>query len=477
MLTDTDYETHLYLDAIWRRRYIAYLCLLIMPILAVLGSYLLPQKYKASTALAINVNALPAMKDISSPIDVGDRFQVLKAYVLAPTTLQKIVVDAGMLKSSSKPSLIKSAADDLAKSFDITLLDKNVIHIQLIQNSPKHMVDILNAASSMMIKQFTAQEFGTTQTSIDLLSQALNKQQQQLQDSIAALNQFETAHSELLPQYSDIYQNQLRQIDNSLSAKQALLTSLKAEKQELEQSLLKINPVAIQLDRAMLENDIKLSKLRLVYTENYAEIKALLQLNASLKAERSRLEQQFKELDKDKIQQLWNMSISVTSSNEKNNSPFLSTQLEKLLGMQLQIKGLSQEIISLSDQQASIHKKLRLINDNGIAFNNLKQRIKTNQASYDDLLNRLNLARMSAGLNKDEKSNAIKVVSYPEYPTTSLSRPLSFFLFLGIIAGILLGISLPIALELLDNMARTKRGLKTATGFDVICRVERLRTE
>lgn len=477
-LSDTDYNTLVYLDALWRRKYLFFLCMLIMPILAIMSTYLLPQKYQASTSIAININALPALKDISSPIDVVDQFQTLKAFITAPSTLQQIVIKAGLVSPKSNESVIKSAANNLSKQLTITLLEKSVIEVQLIQHSPKHMVDILNALSSLLIQRFNTQQSTSTQASVILLSSALEMQRIKLKDAVDSLRKFETTHNDALPEYGDIYQNELRQINSSLSAKQAELTSTEAEKKELEKALLSINPAALQLDRAILDNNVKLSKLRLIYTDNYPGIQTLLQIDKSLKAERNKLHQQLQGLDKDKIQQLWNISLSSTgSNNEKSNPQLLTVQLEKYLDMQLKLKGMAQAIDTLTQQQSTINKKLQFITDNKQQFVELKQTIKDNQTAYEDLLNRLNLAKMSIGFNKDDKSNLVRVVAYPESPTTSLSRPLSFFFFLGIVAGFFFGISIPIVLELIDNTARNRRAIEETTGFEVLCRVQRMRLE
>lgn len=473
--TDANYDTLLYLDAIWRRKYILLLSIIIMPILAVLSIYILPQKYMASTSVEININALPAMKDISTPIDIMDRFQGLKAFILSPDNLQKIVPESGLVKPNAKKTVITSVAKVLSKGLTVTLLDKSVIEIQLIQNKPAHMVDILNLISKSLMQQFNSQEKTTSQASMEVLSNALQQQKQKLKASIEALSKYEKTHSDSLPEYGDMYQNQLRQINNSLGEKRAQYSAVDAEKQELEQALLKINPIITEIDRSILANDMKLSKLRLIYTDNYPDIKALLQLDQSLKVERDKLQKQKQTLDANKIQQLWNMTISEPSgTKEKGNFQLLSTQLEKLINMQLKLTGMKQEIANLTEQQNNVNKKLQLITDNKQILVELQQTIKDEQTTYEAVLSRNNLAKMSVGLNKDERSSIVKIVSYPENPTSPLSRPTSFLLFVGLIAGILLGISLPIVLELMDNTARNKRAIEAATGFEVICRVQQL---
>ena len=478
-LSDTDYDTHLYLDAIWRRRYILLICIIIMPILAMMSSYILPQKYIASTSVAVNINALPAMKDISTPFDISDRFQGLKAFILSPAVLQKVAVKSGLVKANASATKIKEAADGLTKALKLNLPEKsNAIEIELTLYDPTHMVDILNSISNLLMQQLNTQEATTAQESMKVLSDALKTQKQKLDESIDALSKFESKHADLLPEYNELYQNQMRQINNNLGTQKAQYSFIKAEEQELEQALLKINPIVTEIDRSILKNEIKISKLRLIYTDNYPDIKELIQLNQSLKSEREKVQEQYKTLDENKIQQLWNMTISEPSAtNEKGNFQLLSTQLEKLINMKLKLKGLTQEIVSLTEQQELLNNKLKQMTSSKQKVMELNQTIKYNQTAYEELLTRNNLAKMSVGLSKNENSNIVKVVAYPENPIQSQARPLSFLFFVGLIAGLLLGFSIPIVLELIDNKARTKRALEAATGLEVICRIERLRLE
>lgn len=475
--TDSYHEIHLYLDALWRRRRVFLLVVLIMPILAMLSTLLLPQKYMASTSIAIDISELPAMKDIDAPTDIAEQFQMLKAYVTSPESLQKIAVETGMVSKKAEAEAIQGVAAQIRKGLTISLLDRNVIEIVLVQDTFRSLVGILNAISHSMIIQLSSQESSSAEAAQTVLTDSMRIRKQQLEASVQALSQYENQHPDILPEYADVYQNQLRQINTNISEQQADYSEIKAEKEELEKSLVKINPVITEIDGEILSNDIKISKLRLVYTDKFSGIKSLLQRNQSLRAERDKRQKDFQSLDENKIQQLWNLTLSKASNvKDDGNYQLLGSQLEKLLNMQLKLKGITQEIASLNAQYSTVNKKLRMLTDNKQVFLQLKQAVKDNQTAYEALLNRSDLANLSVGMSKNAQSIPARVVSYPETPTHSLSRPFSFFLVLGLASGISFGFVLTSILELIDNKARIKRSLEAATGFEVLCRVERLMT-
>jgi uncharacterized protein involved in exopolysaccharide biosynthesis len=475
IVTDNYYALYIYLDAFWRRRYLIVACILLTPFFVLLSTYFLPKSYQASISIAVNNVAPPSMKEFSSVVDLTEQFAGLQAYISSPGVLRKVVLETGFVPPNASEKFIQQTTEELNKKLVIKQMEKNVFSITLVQNSPNYLTSILNALGEILIQKLESQNASATLSSSQALENELNKQKIILKSAQDNLNRFEEQHADLLPAYGDIYIARLREITRERGDAQAQYNALVAEAKELNDLLLKMNPVLGQIEDAIRDNDTKLASMRLIYTDNFVGVKEMIQRGNELRAERDRLYKQYETVDESNLQQLWNMVAATASGNNKAPNQALMLQLEKLREMQLNIKGLAQKLTEFKNQQDELNKKLRMVGDTSQNLVALKLAVKNNQSIYDDIQSRYNVTKLTATVNKNVKSANFQIVAYPQKPISSLQRPLSFFLVLGILSGILLGFGLATLLEFMDNTVRYRRDVESLTNLQVICRVEKLK--
>lgn len=473
--TSLNYKIYNLLDALWRRRFFFAISLIGVPIMSCVAFFFAPKHYEASTSIATYSSAPPIMKDVSFLPDIEEQFSGLNAYMNSPTVLRKIATHIGLINSNTGQEAEQKIISGLSKEITITLVEKNVVEIKLVKDDPKDMVVILKMLSDVFINQYLSPLTASTRSSVNYLKSELASQKKKLDELRDALSLFEENNTSYLPAYGSIYFARLRQIITDLGSKNAEYKGALSEENELRQSLLKVNPILGSLDNAISENDVKIDKMRLIYTDNYSGLKSALEIGKSLRFERGELYKKLQNLTEDNLQQLWNMALaSSMSNNGKESTQLLASQLEDFQKLKIKQKGLAESIASLNAQQAEMTEKLNKVSMVQKQLSPLKQAVTDNMTLYQDLLKRYNMTNLTAYLNNFDKLTNVKIVASPQMPFKSSGKPFLFFLVVGIFGGLILGFGQAIFLELIDNSVRKKQTIEALTGVPVICRVGRM---
>lgn len=474
--TDTYSIIYNYLDIFWRRRYIMAVIMISLPILGLLLGIFIPKRYEATTSLATFKTAPPSMKELIFIPDISEQFAGISAYITSTSTLQKVLVQAGIVSPDADEKTTEEIANDLSKRLTISLVDKTVVQIKLIGSNQKDMMAILKALSAVFITEFLTPLTSATQSAEGFLKKQVEIQQQKLKESISQLSNFEMTNSTYLPKYGAIYTTRLGQIINELGAAETEYKMLVAEKTWLENTLSNVNPAFVRLEKEISENDAKLNQMRAIYTDNYAGIQASLQLAKSLKEEREKLQGQSPRVEESKLQKLLDTELyspEKLSGNDKASAG-ISTKLKDYQVLEQRIKGLSGRVQDLTNQKKELSHTLSQVDSTEKNLSFLMKAVTENQEVYQDLQKRYDMTRMTMQLNHFERFSPIKIVSYPQGPLLNTAKPLIFYPLIALIGGIFLSLGLALMLDFMDNSIRRKQTLESLTGLLVISRVEKI---
>jgi len=114
--------------------------------------------------------------------------------------------------------------------------------------------------------------------------------------------------------------------------------------------------------------------------------------------------------------------------------------------------------------QAALNKQKQeanRLNERAIQYTLLKRDLDTNQQLYDNLLQRLKEAGVSAAL----KSSNIRIVDSARVPTSPSKPDVPRNLVLGLLAGLTAGIVLAFVIEVMDNTIRTPEQVQTISAL------------
>jgi len=343
------------------------------------------------------------------------------------TTVKQVLPDSSMLGSSMQPDPAQAAG--LLGAFRGGLIVQLVPSSRLIQvrythPDPRFATEITNT----LVKTFIEENFRTKYNSVTQTSEWLSRELADLQLKV------QTAEEKLVRYQKD---HSILGVDE----KQNIVT---AKLDELNKEL-----TAAQMDRIQKEADYKLAMAAdpTSFTKATPEGKGVLL--DKLREKEAELDTQYAQATTQfgsgypKVTELSNQLKQVREAIEAEKTKMRGTLRDEYLAA-LQREDL---LASAFDQQK---QEANHLNESAIEYSVLKRDAETNRQLYQDLLQKLKEAGVSAGL----QSSNIRVVDIARTPTYPITPNVRRDLVLGLLLGLSLGIGLALVLESFDTTVR-----------------------
>ncbi|HEY1994711.1 MAG TPA: Wzz/FepE/Etk N-terminal domain-containing protein [Edaphobacter sp.] len=136
------------------------------------------------------------------------------------------------------------------------------------------------------------------------------------------------------------------------------------------------------------------------------------------------------------------------------------------LQVRTQLKAMDQEIAQKKRDQASIQTQLHLYQERVASSPEVEEEYKSitrdnqmAQAFYDDLLNKIQTAKMAVDLEKRQQGEQFRVMDEPNLPESPSSPKRPVYVAGGLAAGLFLGLLIVGTLEYMDTAVRSERDI------------------
>jgi polysaccharide biosynthesis transport protein len=348
------------------------------------------------------------------------------------TTIKQVRPESSLEPSSMRPDPAQAA--DLLGAFHGGLIVQLVPSSRLVQigythPDPQFATEITNT----LVKTFIEENFKTKYDSVTQTSEWLSRELADLQVKV------QTAEEKLVRYQKD---NSILGVDE----KQNIVTS---KLDELNKEL-----TAAQTDRIEKEANYKLciaadpsSFMKVAPEGKGGLLDKLREKEAELETQYAQATTQFGSAYP-KVTELSNQLKQVREAIEVEKAKIRDMLRDEYLAA-LQREDLLASAFNQQKQEAN-H-----LNESAIEYSVLKRDAETNRQLYQDLLQKLKEAGVSAGL----RSSNIRVVDIARTPTHPIAPNVRRNLVLGFLLGLSLGIGLALVLESFDNTVRNMEEL------------------
>ena len=414
---EMDYKRYLVL--INRDKKLCIIIALVLMTLVTAGSYLVPNKYQASSTVFIEKSVISEMlKGLTFTPSTEDKIKVL-TYALNSRTLITKVIDELDLKKKGDDAELEKLIKDLQDNTQIKIKDREGLFVISFQDgNPKLARDYVNALVRRYIDENTSSKREESYGATQFLSDQLNTFREKLQKSEEAANEFKRGAGSIATMdptslLKDINDSQQRADD--LKIRQAQLETLLS-------GLGKVNSAQTNLPAQQK----RLQELQLQYTDNYPEIVRL----------------------KDEIRALEEQKSSGQGTTRSTDSP-------EYARLNSELKALRQAEKNLN---ANIARNRSLLHNIPAAKAKLEalEREKLSQKSlYESMLSRQGQSEVSKQMTVQDKSTVFRIVDPAILPIKPVSPDRKKLILLGILAGIGGGIGLIILKDQMDDSVKS----------------------
>ena len=414
---EMDYKRYLVL--IKRDKKICIVVALVIMTLITVGSYLIPNKYEASSTVFIEKSVISELlKGLTFTPSTEDKIKVLTYALNSRTLIEKIIDELDLKKGggAEQENLIKS----LQTNTQIKIKDREGLFVISFQNTnPKLARDYVNALVRRYIDENTSSKREESYGATQFLSEQLTTFREKLLKSENEVNEFKRGAGSIATMdptslLKDISISQERADD--LKIKQAQLETVLA-------GLGKVN--SAQSNLPALQK--RLQELQLQYTDSYPEI-------IRLKDEIRGVEEQKK------------------SAKPTIVRPSDSPEYDRLNS---ELRAMRQAEANLQANIARNRSMLMTIPAAKAKLDDLEREKQSQKSLYESMLNRQGQSEVSKQMTVQDKSTVFRVVDSAILPIKPISPNRLKLIVLGIVAGIGAGLGVVLLKDQMNDSVKS----------------------
>ena len=403
----------------------------------------IPKQYESTAVIRIDpslpVNVVTNQAANSGGADMGAQLATDEKEIVGPAVVTPAILSLGLWKQPADDSSVaipSSLVSKIAGGIKVSQVRGTyLLDVSYRSNSPSQAAAVANA----LAEQFIEHEYQTRNSALLSLTQYMREQIKELgermKESQLALNAFERDNNIINPD------NISSQLTQQLSALQQELGQEQSEQRSLEANL------ALAKERnvdALLVSDRGSALAPLLQAQQQAEME-FASLASKYGPGNYLYQQQRRKL------------AQIRKAIEKEQD-HVTTQIEA------QAKSEAVQVDLTARQLADVKAQINQFNRKGVQFEILKHKADSDKGIYDDLLEHVDAADVSAGYH----STAMRIVNaaspnpVPVYPRVKLT-----LLFAFLLAGTL-GVVGAVAVSGMDRTLRDPKIISSTLGINLL---------
>lgn len=456
-----------YIQAIWRRRWIAMAVTALVCAIGWVGVGMLPNQYESSARIYVNADTLlqPLLQGLAIDTDPSREVDYLQRTLLSRPNLQELMHLADLDSTVKTQDETEQRLRDLAAAISITQPSPSLFAITYDNKSPITAKNVVQG----MITIFSEAAAGTNRAEMDnaqsFLTNQIAKYEAQLKAAEERRAAFREKYSDILPDAAngasrlEAARTALRQAQFAVNDATAKRDAIKAELAttpqllDVEQapSVIVTNGTAVPTGTAaeLDEAQRRLDALLLQDTEQHPDVITTRRQIAALKA---KLEDE-KKGDKGHGGASGSRHASISNPVYEQLKLRLADQESTVASLTLQLK-------SAQDQEKQTEDLVRQAPGIELQSENLDRDYNVLKKNYEELVSRRESTQIGEAADTQADRIQFRVVDPPQVPLTPSSphRPL---LYSGVLAAALAaGVGVAFLLTQLDRSFATLIKLK-----------------
>lgn len=444
-----------------RRWWIVVIPALILPIFTYGISHLVQPRYLSQTLVLIEQQKVPDsyVKPVVTE-DLNARLASMKEQILSRSRIQPII-ERFNLYGVSKMSM-DDRIDAVRKNIDIKPIQSMGssgmpgFYISYQASDPRTAQLVCGEITSLFVSENLSDRTASAEGTTAFLQAQLADAKSNLDNQDAKLARFQEQFAGRLPGEEATNMNMLTSLNSQLDAATQALSRMEQDKSYEEAMLAQqiaaqssaasSGGVAPQAQESELDSLLgQEANLTARYTDDYPDVVAVRRKIKDLRAQMAKAPAPAKP-----------SSVSAPNSHD-------SLSIQQL---RAQLRAVDQGIAQKKHDQAQIQNQIRSYQGRIESTPAVQEQFKdvtrdhaTAQQFYDDLLNKMNLAKMGTDLEKRQQGENFKVMDEPNLPEAPTFPNRLIFALGGFVGGLVIGLAIVALIEYRDTAVRSERDI------------------
>ncbi|MFO0754215.1 MAG: XrtA system polysaccharide chain length determinant [Thermodesulfovibrionales bacterium] len=462
---------------IHRRRYAALCTALVLFSAFVWGGIFWPKKYETSATVFIERSSLidPLIKGVGVSIGVEERLRNLKNSVLSRNILERVSRKLGLHRGLQNEVQREGRIAELRKGLKVTVKssrDEREADLFIISFRGKDPVlarDVVNTLVSEYIEESVRSRRTDAYDAFSFIQKQLMEYKGKLEESDRETREFRERNPRMVPQSEAALLGRLEVLRSARSEADIRLKELLRKRDSLQKQLSGEREMTVAFvtregsPRTRLEQlNGQLSLLMARYTDRHPEVIRVLNEIEELKRQSAQGKEQGGE----------GAGYETASLN-----PVYQQLKEELSRADAEVESLRARSAELARQQGEVQTILGSMPREQEEWSKLQRDRTVYQKIYDDLLQKLENARVSKDLELSEKTASFRVIDPAMLPLSPLSPNVIVIMGVGFLLSVAAGIGAALGLDRLDPSYKEEEEIEADLRLPVLGSIPSIVTE
>jgi polysaccharide chain length determinant protein (PEP-CTERM system associated) len=429
-------------------------------VLSVVLALVLPERYRSSTLILVEAEAVPEtfVRKLASD-SIGRRLQTVRQEVLSRTRLEQVITELDPYPSlNANPAPISSQVESMRSSITIRTKGSDAFTIQYVHTDPVMAMQVTDRLATLFIEEAETEREQQAIEGTEFIESQLDEMRMSLEEKETAVARFKERNLGRLPEQLDTNLATLQRLQMEQQTLEESIRSAEARSDLLRQSLATGTPVVLDAAErdpslALTELRQQLATLRSRYTEHHPDVKAAVA----------------------RVRELEAATVSVEEATEvpEFDGKMASTE-EALRQNQIEIDLLRDRRAKAVDDMARLQARVEGAPRVEQQLSALTRDYSQLQESYLKLLQKQIDARMAEQLERRWKGARFQVLDPADVPDEPFFPPRMLMVFAGLVGGLGLGLLTAFGADFLDHSFKNPDQLENALGMPLLAVIPRL---
>ncbi len=466
------FDIHRYLAILQRRRYLAIFTGFAVLSLFTWGSFLMPKVYEAKSTISIERSSVinPLMQGIGASTLVEDRLKNIKGEITSRSIIEKVVKKINGHPDVFDPIVGEAYVRTIQQNLTVKAVGgPNLFAISYRSKDPKEAYDVVKTVTSEYIATHRFSKQSDVSEAYDFIESQLLEYRKKLEKSDAEIRAFRERNPNLIPQSETTLLSRLESLQSQKIESDIRMQELLRKRDNLRKQLSgeKELTVAIvtredspQARLNYLNNQLLL--LLTKYTENYPEVIKV----------RSEIEELKRQIARAKESRLEGSGAETSTLN-----PIYQQLREELTRTEAEIESIGGRLSEISHQQQESQRILSRMPKEQEEWTKLQRDRNVYQQIYDQLLQKLEQARVSRDLEFSEKGDVFRIVDPAQLPLFPVKPNRVNMIVIGFFLGVASGIGIVFGREYMDRSFRDEDAVEQSLKLPVLATIPSIVTD
>jgi len=475
--SSSEFDISRYGELLRRRKYTVLATALIVLSLFTWGSFLWPKTYQASCTVFIEKSSVinPLIQGIGVSTSLEERLRNVRNGITSRNIIERVIKKLRLNDSLKNPASLDGMVAGIQKNLSVTVQsggerETYLFMISYRGSDPNVVRDFVDA----LVKEYISESVHYQQTdalgAYEFIDSQLTEYKKKLEESDRGIREFRERNPQMIPQSENTIAARIETFQTARIEGEIRLKELQRKRESLRKQLSgeqELTVAFVSRDGSpesrlnFLNNQLILLMTR--FTEDYPEV--------------VRVKSEIEELKK-QIAQASTPSRDMNSGSETRAlNPVYRQIKEELQKTDTEVESLSARVTELFKQQTEGREILGRMPKEQEEWSKLQRDRIVYQRVYDDLLQKLENARVSKNLELTDKGTTMRIVDPPLLPRVPIRPNRVLLIILGFVCGIVSGVGVAIGLDGIDQSFTDEGVVRDELGLPVLASVPTIITD